>query len=67
MAAYQVYLMGNTNPLVVDLPYRDLGDLMAEASRVKFLAGHITDADNEGICRGVMFATGRISCVIEVC
>ncbi len=66
MASYQIHLMGQNQPLCVDLPYADLGDLMTEASRVKFLAGHLTVADNEGVCRGVMFATGRIQCVVEV-
>lgn len=66
MAVYQVYLMGHSHPLTLDLPHHDLGDLMVEATRSKFLAGHMTEADNEGVCRGVMFATGRIQCVVEV-
>lgn len=46
MASYQIHLMGQNQPLCVDLPYADLGDLMTEASRTKFLAGHLTVADN---------------------
>lgn len=65
MAIYQVYLMGHSHPLTIDLPYRDLGDLMTEAGRTKFLAGHMPMADDHGVCRGVMIATGRIQCVIE--
>lgn len=65
MAVYQVYLMGHSHPVAIDLPYRDLGELMAEASRTKFLAGHMPIADDHGVCRGVMIATSRIQCVIE--
>jgi hypothetical protein len=65
MAIYQVYLMGQSHPLTLDLPYRDLGEVVAEASRAKFLAGHMPVADDCGVCRAVMVATGRIQCVIE--
>jgi hypothetical protein len=65
MAVYQVYLTGHSHPLAIDFPYRDLGELMAEATRAKFLAGHMPMADDYGVCRGVMVATGRLQCVVE--
>lgn len=66
MAAFRVHLMGQNQPLDVDLPCASLTDLVAEASRSKFLVGHLSAADEEGVCRGVMIATSRIQCAIEV-
>lgn len=65
MAAFRVHLMGQSQPLDVDLPCVGLADLMAEASRSKFLVGHLSAADEKGVCRGVMIATSRTRCVIE--
>jgi len=65
MAAFRVHLMGQHQPLDLDMPYADLDDLMADASRAKFLAGHMAMPDEQGVCRRVMIATGRIQCVIE--
>jgi hypothetical protein len=64
--AVHLCLIGNNQPLCVDLPYSDLDELMDEASRVRFIAGNMTQADEAGVCRRVMIATGRIQCVIEV-
>ncbi|HQS97324.1 MAG: hypothetical protein B7X90_11185 [Novosphingobium sp. 17-62-19] len=66
MAAFRIHLMGQNQPLDIDLPCRDLTELMTDASRAKFLIGHLTAADEEGVCRGVMIATCRIQCVVEV-
>lgn len=62
---YRVCLVGQHQPLNIDLPFADLDQLAAEASRAKFLAGHITEPDEQGVCRRVMIATCRIQCVIE--
>lgn len=63
--AVHLCLIGNSQPLCVDLPYGDLDELMDEASRVRFIAGNMTEADEAGVCRRVIIATGRIQCVIE--
>lgn len=65
MAGYQVHLMGQREPIDLDLPFPDIEGLMAEASRAKFLVGHMAAADEEGVCRRVMIATSRIQCVVE--
>jgi hypothetical protein len=38
---------------------------MAEASHARFIVGRLTTPDEQGVCRGVMIATGRIQCAIE--
>lgn len=65
MASYFVHLMGQREPAYIDLPFEDMDELVAEASRAKFLVGHMTNADEDGVCRRVMISTYRIECVIE--
>jgi hypothetical protein len=65
MAIFQVHLMGQHQPVTIDLPCADIDDLAEQASRAKFLAGHMAEADEDGVCRRVMIATCRIQCAIE--
>jgi hypothetical protein len=65
MANFSIHLMGQHQALEVDLPHTDLHAVMEEASRAKFLAGHLAEPDEHGVCRRVMIATSRIQCVIE--
>jgi hypothetical protein len=66
MATYLIHLMGQREPAHVDLPFDDVADLAAEASRAKFLIGHMAVADEDGVCRRVMIATCRIECAVEL-
>lgn len=65
MAAFSVHLMGQHQALNLDLPHADLDAVMEEASRARFLAGHMAEPDEHGVCRRVMIATSRILCVVE--
>lgn len=64
-AAFRICLMGQHPPLEVDLPFASLDDLGVELTRAKFLIGHMTNPDEDGVCRGVLIATNRIQCVFE--
>ncbi|MBX3564011.1 MAG: hypothetical protein KF730_05470 [Sphingomonas sp.] len=66
MASFCIHLMGQRQPITLDLPCADIGYLVEEASRAKFLVGHMAEADEEGVCRRVMIATCRIECAVEV-
>lgn len=65
MTSYLVHLMGQREPARIDFPFADMDELVAEASRAKFLIGHMTNADEDGVCRRVMISTYRIECVVE--
>jgi hypothetical protein len=65
MASYLIHLMGQREPAHIDLPFDDMDDLAAEAARAKFLIGHMTNADEDGVCRRVLIAANRIECVVE--
>lgn len=65
MATFRICLMGSAQPLVVDLAAQSIDELVEEASRARFLSGHMVEPDEQGVCPGVMIATGRIQCVFE--
>jgi hypothetical protein len=65
MLTVHMCLIGQHQPLKVDVPYADLDDLMVDVTRNKFIVGNMSEADEQGVCRRVMIATGRIQCVIE--
>lgn len=66
MASFRIHLMGQREPAHIDFPFDDMDDLAAEASRERFLIGHMTNADEDGVYRRVMIAANRIECVVEV-
>ena len=65
MAAYRVFLTGDRVPLEVELYYDRLDDVMSDASRARFITGHMANPDEHGVCRQIMIPTGRIHCLIE--
>lgn len=65
MASFLIHLMGQREAAYIDLPFDGVDQLAAEASRAKFLIGHMTNADEDGVCRRVMIATYRIESVVE--
>lgn len=66
MASFLVHLMGQREAAYIDLPFDGVDQLAAEASRAKFLIGHMTNADEDGVCRRVMIAANRIECIVEL-
>ena len=65
MATFHVHLMGQHQPITLDLPCANIDELVEQTSHAKFIVGHMTEADDEGVCRRVMVATSRIECAIE--
>jgi hypothetical protein len=65
MAQFRVFLIGVPQPLQVDLPVGSVGELIEIASRVRFLEAHMTEADSDGVCAGVLIPTCRLQLVIE--
>ena len=51
--------------LSLGVQHDNLDDILVEATRAKFIIGHMNKPDEDGVCRGVLIATGRIQCVIE--
>jgi hypothetical protein len=65
MATFRICLTGSTQPLLVDLPASDVAELTQMAGSSRFLAGHMAEADEHGVCPGIMIQTNRIQCAFE--
>ena len=65
MATFSIHLMGQATPITLDLPCADLDELASQAVTSRFITGHLSVADEDGVCRRVMIATSRIQCAIE--
>lgn len=65
MAIFSIHLMGQHQPITIDLPCSNIDDLAEQAATTRFLIGHMTQADEDGVCGRVMIATSRIQCAIE--
>ncbi len=65
VVTFIVHMMGQSKPITIDLPLNDMDALAAEAAHARYLVGHLSDADEEGVCRRVMIATCRIQVAVE--
>ncbi|MBV7266040.1 hypothetical protein [Erythrobacter ani] len=65
MANFTIHLMGQHQPITLDLPCNDIDDLADQSATARYLTGHMAQADGDGVCRRVMIATSRIQCAIE--
>lgn len=57
--------MGQSTPLEVDLPYADVEALADALGHSRHLLGHLTQPDEDGVCRGVVIGGSRVQCAIE--
>ena len=65
MATFAIHLIGQHQPITVDLTCSNIDELADQAGSARYLLGYMTSADEEGVCRRVMIATSRIQCVID--
>jgi hypothetical protein len=65
MARFKFYLIGSSDAPVLDVDASDLRDLKQEMSVARFIEGHMTDADEDGIFPGVLIPTARVQFVME--
>lgn len=65
MARFRIFLIGCNQPLDVDMPASDVAELTQIASTCRFLEGHMAEADQDGVCPGVMIPTCRLQMVLE--
>lgn len=65
VATFTIHLMGQNQPVTLDLDCRDIDHLAEQVGQTRFLVGHLANADEDGVCRRVMIAASRIQCAIE--
>lgn len=66
MASFLIHLLGQHQPISLELPFDEVDALTVEACRTKFIVGNLNTADEDGVYRRVMIATSRIVCAIEL-
>jgi len=65
MARFKFYLIGSCDAPVLDVEAADLRELHRQMSCDRFIEGHTTQADADGVLPGVLIATSRIQLVME--
>ena len=66
MATFRFHLIGAAQPVELDIAAGSIGDLNEIITRQRFVEGRLTQPDGDGVLAGMLIATSRIQCVIEV-
>lgn len=66
MTTFRIFLIGNSQPLLVDLPASSVAELINVASCARFIEGVMAVPDEEGVCCSVMMQACRIQLAVEV-
>lgn len=65
MATFRFHLIG-AQPVDLDVNSSSIGDLCEIITRQRFIEGQMTQPDLDGVLAGVLIATSRIQCVMEL-
>jgi hypothetical protein len=65
MGTFRFHLIG-AQPLDLEVGASTIRDLAGLISRERFVEGRMTQPDGNGVLAGVLIATSRIQCVVEV-
>lgn len=66
MRTFRFHLIGPAQPILLEVAARDIGELNAMMSCQRFVEGRLSGPDDDGVLAGMLIATARIQCVIEV-
>lgn len=66
MATFRFHLIGSAHPVELDVAADSIGALSQIISCQRFLEGRLTEADGDGVFVGMLIATSRIQCVVEL-
>ena len=65
MARFKLYLAGNGEPLDVELPVANVLELCALLSAARFIDGHFSEPDGDGVCRALLVPSSRVHLIVE--
>jgi hypothetical protein len=65
VTTFRICLTGSPQPLLIDLPVSSVEELSHAAGSSRFLAGHMAEPNEDGVCPGVMIQTNRIQWAFE--
>ena len=66
MSIFSIHLVGQPQPLTVELPFKDQDEFVRAASVAKFISGHLSETDGDGIYLPLIVATSRIVCALQL-
>lgn len=65
MGSFRFHLIG-APPVELEVAASSIGELAAIVSGQRFLEGSMIQPDCDGVLAGVLVATARIQCVVEI-
>ncbi|WP_454884166.1 hypothetical protein [Sphingomonas oryzagri] len=66
MATFRFHLIGSVQPVDLEVAASTIGDLCQAMSCQRFVEGRLTQPDGDGVLLGMLIATSRIQCVLEL-
>jgi len=66
MATFRFHLVGNNLPVDLDVAASSISELGDIVTRQRFVEGRLTQPDGDGVLLGMLIATSRIQCVVEL-
>ncbi|WP_294040698.1 hypothetical protein [Sphingomonas sp.] len=66
MSTFRFHLIGSAQPVELDVVASTMAELAGLVSRQRFIEGRMTQPDSDGVLSGMLIATSRIQCVVEV-
>lgn len=66
MGTFRFHMIGTAQPVELEVAASSISDLNAMLSCQRFLEGRLTQPDGDGVLAGVLIATSRVQCVVEV-
>ena len=66
MSVYRFHMVGPAEPVELEVEVASLDELHGLMSCQRFVTGRMTHPDADGVLNGVLLATGRVQCVVEV-
>ena len=65
MGLFRFHLIG-AQPVELEVAASTISDLNSIVSCQRFVEGRLTEPDSDGVILGMLIATSRIQCVVEV-
>lgn len=65
MGTFRFHLIG-AQPVELEIAAGSIGELCEIITRQRFVEGKLTQPDGDGVLAGMLLATSRIQCVVEV-
>lgn len=66
MSIFSIHLVGQPQPLTVEFSFIDLDEFVRVASQAKFISGHLSETDGDGVYFPLIVATSRIVCALQL-